>query len=488
MEDRLEMTTLNELNIDLIKTKPKSYWIKNKIIPIDGKWLCSNDVEISRNFIHFNFNSSFALVDKVSKGELTEVVESAFKEENSDSVLQEIFKERNLIESNDEDNVSGAVIRLANNLIAKAIEEQATDIHFEPEENQMRVRLRIDGILTNLQDLPNWVMAPIISRIKIMGNLDISEKRLPQDGRIQWKDSLGNVDIRLSSLPTRFGEKLVLRILRSNVKLDSLDDLHLPKAIYEKIQNCFKQPQGILYVTGPTGSGKSSTLFAGLKSLSDPTINITTIEDPIEYHLDGANQVQINEKSGLTFSKSLRSILRQDPDVILVGETRDLETAQISIQAAQTGHLVLTTLHTNDSISAIDRLRDLGIAPYLISSSLLGVIAQRLVRKLCKECSEEFEVDQNYQEQFPQFKMELGQKIFKACGCKTCHQSGYEGRIALFEFLELNDELKSKIHNEEELAAIKLNSSQWYSLNDDGINKINQGLTTPEEVVRVLGI
>ncbi len=414
--------------------------------------------------------------------------DSKGKKSSKDSLLQDL-DESELNFDDDNSNIdeikkhsqSQPVINLANNLINQAIEQGATDIHIEPLETEVIVRFRKDGMLRKSLELPSWVRAALVSRLKILADLDISEKRLPQDGRIKWNYHGEEIDMRVSSLPTKFGEKMVLRILKYMETLQQLDNLGMSNHVLERLKFYFTRPQGMVFVTGPTGSGKSSTLFAGLQHVINKEINITTIEDPIEYHLKGANQVQVNEKAGLTFSSVLRSLLRQDPDVILLGEIRDPETASIAVQAAQTGHLVLSTLHTNDSISAITRLVDLNVAPFLISSSVLCILAQRLVRKLCPHCFKMEETSEYLKTVIPELKDEVP----VAVGCDRCEHTGYNGRLAVFELLEVNQEIKDVIaENASEAEVRKLSS--YDSMIIDGISKLEKKLTSVTEIERVL--
>lgn len=376
---------------------------------------------------------------------------------------------------------SEPVIRLVESVVNEALKSQVTDVHFEPEDDQIKVRFRKDGMLVLHQELPGWVREAVIGRLKIMANLDISEKRIPHDGRITWPWRGGDVDVRVSTLPTRFGEKVVLRLLRQLVAIKQLDQLNMPVAILERMAYYFERPQGMVFVTGPTGSGKSSTLYAGLQQILHKHINITTIEDPIEYDLPGANQVQINEKAGLGFSGALRSILRQDPDVILVGEIRDSETARIAVQAAQTGHLVLSTLHTNDSFSAVTRLKDLGVEPFLIGNAVLGILAQRLVRRVCPACMCWEAPTAQQLRLLPR----LPDRVPQAKGCPACAGLGYQGRVAVFELLPITREVRQCILDSGTEAELR-RLAGVAPLMDDGLAKMQQGLTTPDELLRVL--
>lgn len=378
---------------------------------------------------------------------------------------------------------SEPIVKLVNEIVDQGISEGATDIHIEPKEDVLKIRFRKDGLLRSSITLPKWVQAPLVSRIKILAELDIAEKRLPQDGRIKWMLRGESIDMRISTLPTRLGEKVVMRVLKHSIYISTLDSLGMPDDIFKHLKSIVHKPQGMFFVTGPTGSGKTSTLYAALREILHKDINICTIEDPIEYRLDGANQVQVNEKAGLTFAGALRSLLRQDPDVIFVGEIRDEETAHIAVQAAQTGHLVLSTLHTNDSASAVTRLLDLKIKPFLISSAVLGVLAQRLVRRVCQECIE-------WKPPTEEFKLlirDLPDLVPVPLGCKHCQNTGYSGRVGLFELLVITPALREAIstgQNEQRLREI----GALMPLYRNGLNKIKQGLTTPEELLRVAQI
>lgn len=402
-------------------------------------------------------------------------------QDDQDDLLAGLSEDALRAQSGDSSWEAKPVIRLVEGVINEALRQQATDIHIEPEEDSLKVRFRKDGMLRLHMSLPGWVKSAVVGRLKVMGSLDIAEKRLPLDGRIGWEWRSGEVDIRVSTLPTRFGEKVVLRLLRQVATLQSLDNLGLPPVMKERLEYFFSRPQGMVFVTGPTGSGKSSTLFAGLQHILGKDINITTIEDPIEYDLPGANQVQINDKAGLTFASALRSILRQDPDVILVGEIRDSETARIAVQAAQTGHLVLSTLHTNDSISAVTRLKDLGIEPFLIGNAVLCIMAQRLVRRLCKHCMQWKEPSPEQLRILPSLPAQVPHPV----GCAQCANTGYRGRLAVFEMLTVSAEVKDMILSGVSEGEFR-RKVQIEPLLADGMDKMNQGITSPEEVIRVL--
>lgn len=387
-----------------------------------------------------------------------------------------------------EDASDAPIIRLVNHIISQSIKGRASDIHIEPYQNSFKVRYRVDGILYDLLTPPKWIQASLISRLKVMAKLDIAEKRLPQDGRIDIKIGDQEVDIRVSTIPTSFGERVVLRLLNKSGILFKLPDLGLTGEKFDRFKQIVKSPNGIILVTGPTGSGKTTTLYAVLSSINSPDINIITIEDPVEYKLTGISQIQVNPKIDLTFAKGLRSIVRQDPDVILVGEIRDKDTAEIAVQSALTGHLVFSTLHTNDSASAITRLVDIGVEPFLISSSVVAVVAQRLIRKLCNECKTAYQPELSALESIGVLPEHSdNNSFFKANGCEYCLHTGYRGRIGIFEILVIDDYLKSLILKTYDSNHIKQEAvkKQMTTLRQDGISKVFEGITTIEEVVRV---
>ena len=379
------------------------------------------------------------------------------------------------------------VVRLVNLVLLQAIKDKASDIHFEPFETEFKMRYRIDGILYEMIPPPLHLALPIISRVKVMANLDIAERRLPQDGRIELTVHNSQVDLRVSVLPTMFGESVVLRVLdRSNVQL-SLDKIGLRDDELQKIRRLIKKPNGIIVVTGPTGCGKTTTLYAALNELNDPTTKILTAEDPVEYDIDGLIQSQVNTDQGLTFARLLRSFLRQDPDIILVGEIRDLETAQIAVQASLTGHLVFSTLHTNDAPSAILRLLDLGIESFLLTATIEAVIAQRLVRRICLKCKEEYipTEEQLMELQLTRATVE-GRTFFRGRGCEGCNHTGYRGRMAIFEIMPMTDNLRDTVVSRISTTVIRAEARKegMRSLRDSGLMAIYEGQTTIDEVVR----
>ncbi|MEM9838286.1 MAG: type II secretion system ATPase GspE [Pseudomonadota bacterium] len=376
------------------------------------------------------------------------------------------------------------VIRLINALIAEAVKTRASDIHVEPYEGALSIRLRIDGVLREVLSLPPKMTPVLTSRVKVMARLDIAEKRVPQDGRISLAMGGRLVDVRVSTLPSRFGERLVMRLLdKEQAQLD-LDALGMPEAIRERFKHVLRKPNGVILVTGPTGSGKTTTLYAALTLINDPGVNILTVEDPVEYALDGVGQTQVNAKVGMTFATGLRAILRQDPDIVMVGEIRDVETAQIAVQASLTGHLVLSTVHTNSAIGAVTRLRDMGVEPFLLSPTIAGVLAQRLVRRLCPSCKEEYEPDAAEREMLGAPR---GTKIYRPKGCPACNHTGYEGRIGLYELVVVNENLRKLIHDDAGEQELKREAFKDVpTLAQSGYEHVLAGRTSLAEVLKVV--
>jgi general secretion pathway protein E len=396
----------------------------------------------------------------------------------------------------DEENVDhlrdmaseGPVIRLVNLIITRAIELRASDIHFEPFEEQFRVRYRIDGVLHDVESPPKRLQAAIVSRVKIMAKMNIAERRLPQDGRIMLRVKGKEIDFRVSSIPTIHGESIVLRILdKSNIVLD-IEKLGFPEDTMEGFRELIQKPHGIILVTGPTGSGKTTTLYCALGKINSPEKKIITVEDPVEYQLRGINQIQVKPSIGLTFANALRSIVRQDPDVILIGEIRDAETAEIAIHSALTGHLVLSTLHTNDAPSAVTRLIDMGMEDYLLSSTIIGILAQRLVRVACPDCREPYSPNPMI---LKEMKLDSGDlknpNIIEVRGCESCSHTGYWGRLGIFEFLKVTDDIQRLILGKKDSNIIKeaARKDGMRTLREDGWLKVKQGVTTVSEVLRV---
>jgi type IV pilus assembly protein PilB len=373
-----------------------------------------------------------------------------------------------------------------NFLIFDAIKQGASDIHIEPKEKTLKVRYRIDGILFEAMNPPHNMHAAIVSRMKIMANLDISERRLPQDGRIRTIVHGRKVDLRMSTLPTGFGEKVVVRILDNRSINVPLEDLGFSENSMTIWKSQIDQPHGILLVTGPTGSGKTTTLYSSLRCMDGNQLNISTVEDPIEYNLPAANQVQVHEKIGMTFSAALRSLLRQDPDVVMLGEIRDAETARIAVQAALTGHLVLSTLHTNDAPASITRLINIGVEPYLISAAVNAILAQRLVRKICVQCREEYTPTDEMQE-FLTLQGFTSEKVYRGKGCDRCRKTGYAGRLGIYEMLVMDDHLRDMVTRNPDVNQLRklCRERGLVSLREDGFEKVMKGQTTVDEILRV---
>lgn len=380
------------------------------------------------------------------------------------------------------------IIKLVNNILFQAVKKNASDIHIEPFEKELRVRYRIDGILQTIMTPPKRVQGSLVSRIKIMAHLDIAEKRIPQDGRIAIKVADKPIDIRVSILPVTFGERVVMRLLDKTRTFAKLSDMGFSERDYKVLENSIKRPNGIIYITGPTGSGKTSTLYSILNELNKPEVNIITVEDPVEYQLKGLGQVPVREKVGLTFAAALRSILRQDPDIIMIGETRDQETAQIAVQSALTGHLVLSTLHTNSSPAAITRLIDMGVEPFLIASSVVMVVAQRLVRKLCPDCKKAYKPNSELLTRIGLTQEEANKITFyEPIGCDECSQSGYRGRLPVFEMMEMTPGIAKLTMEKAETGLIREQAMKdgMSLLIKDGLRRIKEGLTTIDEVLAV---
>ena len=415
---------------------------------------------------------------RTSTSELVEGLEQV----NLDSLMEALPRIEDLLETENE----APIIRLINGLFSEALKLHASDIHIETFEQMLLVRFRVDGVLMEVLRPPRKLAPMLVSRIKVMAQLDIAEKRQPQDGRITVRTAGREVDIRVSTLPSIYGERVVMRLLDKTADLMQLNELGMPDKVLTRYRELLAQPNGILLITGPTGSGKTTTLYASLNHLNDATRNILTVEDPVEYAIAGIGQTSVNLKAGMTFAKGLRAILRQDPDVVMLGEIRDLETASIAVQASLTGHLVLSTLHTNSALGAIARLRDMGVEPFLLASSLKGVMAQRLVRRLCPECSEPRSLRDSERALLGASGAHLTQ-VHQAKGCPACQHSGYRGRVGLYEFVPVDAELAEQIHDgvaESKIAAQVF--SQWPDLLSAGVERLQRGETTLEDLLRVI--
>jgi type IV pilus assembly protein PilB len=423
-------------------------------------------------------------------GDESEGVDDILKELGADT---DIAKEASEAAATEDANIMGdlanevPIVRFVNLVLFQAIQDRASDIHFEPFEDEFKIRYRVDGALYEMSPPPKHLALPVISRLKVMSNLNISERRLPQDGRISMPIGNKQIDLRVSTLPTQFGESVVLRVLdRSAVNLD-IESLGLPKYVFDYINEAILQPNGIFVVTGPTGSGKTTTLYSCLRKVNTIDSKLLTAEDPVEFDIEGIMQVAVNEAVGMTFMKALRSFLRQDPDIIMLGEMRDLETSQIAIQASLTGHLVLSTLHTNDAPGAVTRLVDMGVEPFLISSSLMAVLAQRLVRTICKKCRTPFEPTENQLSLLNLSPHDIGDKVFYyGRGCQACNDTGYRGRKGIFELLVITDPIRNLINERAPSVVLRQKAVElgMVTLREDGLRSIFDGATTIEEIVK----
>ena len=425
-----------------------------------------------RKFIEVNYST-----EQVNKAA------EELRKESKESIVQQ-QQSQNIEEMDDVKNAP--VVKMIDKLFKNAIEMRTSDIHIEPFENEIRIRYRIDGKLQTVNVLGRESLGPLVTRIKILGNMNIAERRIPQDGRIITKVGETDVDLRVSILPVVNGEKIVIRILsRDNYKLGK-EKLGIADENLKKIDRMVRSPFGIVLVTGPTGSGKSTTLYTELSEINSDDVNIITVEDPVEYTLEGINQVNVNSKAGMTFASALRSILRQDPDVIMIGEIRDNETAEIAIKAAITGHLVMSTLHTNDAASSVTRLIDMGVEPFLASTSLTGIIAQRLVRRICPYCKEKYEAS-SYEKKILRQPEDKPLKIYKGKGCGRCHNSGYYGRVGLYEVMEMDRELKDAINRTKDPNVLKdiARKNGMTTLEEECIKHVLDGLTTVKELATI---
>ncbi len=432
-------------------------------------------VEISER----EFQQQLTKIYQSGDGAAQRAVDDIGADSDLSSLADELPQNSDLLSGEDD----APVIRLINAVLSQAVREKASDVHLEPFEDRVAVRFRIDGVLTEVLSPKPEVAPVLVSRIKVMARLDIAEKRLPQDGRITVKLAGHGVDIRVSTIPSAHGERVVMRLLDQAAGQLSLDQIAMPDEVLGRFKRALKRPHGIILVTGPTGSGKTTTLYAGLSQINDRSRNILTIEDPIEYLLPGIGQTQVNAKVDMTFARGLRAILRQDPDVVMVGEIRDGETASIAVQASLTGHLVLSTLHTNTAIGAITRLQDMGVEAFLLSSSIEVVMAQRLVRTLCQECKKPYEPIPSEVERF---NLPPDATMFQPGGCDKCNHSGYRGRSGIYELIEIDDTLRQMIHESAgEQAMLKHARKNSLSIDQHGLNRVLSGHTSLEEVLRV---
>jgi type IV pilus assembly protein PilB len=418
-----------------------------------------------------------------------EIIKTINKYYELDNTMQEFMGEVSTLDKEQEASIiedDSPIVKLVNQLLLNGVQQKASDIHIDPQETKLVVRYRIDGILKTERTLPKHMQSAMTARIKILSNLNITEYRVPQDGRIKVTLENNPIDLRVSTLPTVYGEKVVMRILDLGNSFNNLEKMNFHPTNLKRFISLIGQPTGIVLITGPTGSGKSSTLYAALNRLNSDEVNIITVEDPVEYQLEGINQVQVNTQIGMTFAKGLRAILRQDPNIVMVGEIRDTETAEIAVRASLTGHLVISTVHTNDSISTITRLSDMGIEPFLVASSLAGVVSQRLIRRVCQDCQTVQEPTQRELDIFKRKGLDITQ-IVRGKGCGTCNMTGYKGRIAIHEILVIDEDIRRMIMNNRPMSEIKEFAIQKETifLIDDGLLKVKQGLTTTEEVLKV---
>ena len=426
-----------------------------------------------------------------TEGKITRCLDHYYRMDESISQLIQDVAARDDGKKDAADISEAPMIKLANLIIQQAVRDGASDVHIEPGEKEISVRYRIDGVLQEIKKLPKSLHEAIASRFKVWGEIDIAKKRTAQDGRFFINADSKEIEVRLSTFPTIYGENLVMRILDPTATILELKSLGLPSAIFDSYMKLLKLPEGMILVTGPTGSGKTTTLYASLGTISDPSLNIITIEDPVEYRLRQIRQTQVNPQAGVTFASGLRAILRQDPDVIMVGEIRDMETAQMAARAALTGHLVFSTLHTNDAPGAVTRLVDIGVEPFLISSGVAGVLAQRLARTICSACKEPFVPPAEILEQFGIAEKAKGRKFYRGRGCQACRFSGYRGRIGIYELLLISDTIRELINEKRSATEIRkaaLKSGDLRTLFRDGLEKAAKGITTFEEVSRIVQV
>jgi general secretion pathway protein E len=499
----ISLITPDEIPSDLITPVPINFSKRNELIPLhreDGFVLVAMADPVNHHalddlrLIYDHpvkpiIASSTQILDAINncynrQTDQDQAVMSDLDEEGMEMMDQDLEEVQDLLDSDDE----APIIRLVNQLLFRAVKQGASDIHIEPFERELIVRFRIDGVLYDIMHPPKKAQNGILSRIKIMASLNIAEKRLPQDGRIRLKLAGKDIDIRVSTLPTSFGESVVMRLLDRSKVLRNLDDIGLEGQNLKDIRELISKSHGIVLVTGPTGSGKTTTLYSALAEINSPELKIITVEDPVEYQLPGINQTQVNSKIDMTFANGLRAILRQDPDVVMIGEIRDRETAEIAIQASLTGHLVLSTLHTNDSASSATRLIDMGIEPFLVASSLIGIVAQRLIRTLCQHCAESYEPTDFELEQLELTQESIqDKKIYKAVGCANCTDTGYSGRTAIHEILMVDDDMRSMITKNLDAMTLKRHGMKngLVTLRETAIKLMFTGKTSVDEVLSI---
>lgn len=497
--DFVDLTSLN-IPVELAKYVPKSIAIKHNVVPVkldkNGLYVAMTDPLNFFAIEEIKSASRKTVVPMIAtRAAMTHAINTLYGNVGAARAIEEMKREAGgateilpkQAELQDESSSAAPTIRFVNSVIERAITERASDIHLEPQEEEMVVRMRIDGMLRKMLTVPANLQAPVISRLKIMGNMNIAERKVPQDGRANVTLKGRSTDLRISSLPTVHGEKIVIRLLDKAAAISDTDALGLEGEDLKKYEALLQNSSGVILIVGPTGSGKSTTMSAMVRRLSREEVNVVTLEDPVEYNIPGVNQCQINEKQGMTFASGLRAILRQDPDIISVGEIRDGETGDIAMRAAITGHLVLSTLHTNDAVSSIDRLSDIGIEPYLISSALKGVVSQRLVRCVCPECRRAYRPDAQ-ELSFFGFPEDEEVEFYRGEGCPSCFHTGYRGRRAVFEILVINREMQRLITERapREMLAEAAGRTDFTTMKENCRRMVLEGITTAEEAFRVV--
>lgn len=494
-EARESQTTTNlfdlEINSEILSLIPRSFAKKHSVFPLEKK---GNRLTVAMaNPGDYSAINEMRLItgllirpQKASNADIQQLIVRDYPSEISLDGLNALVSETINTETDSKIDDS-PIVKLINTLLQDAVDRGASDIHFDPQEKSLIVRLRVDGELRTHENLPKSIQTGVISRLKIISSLDITETRVPQDGRAMIRNGSNVVDLRVSVLPVIHGEKVVIRVLDRSSGIRRLDEFRFEPSVLKTFKSILHKPHGIILVTGPTGSGKSSSLYAALQELNTPEINIITVEDPVEFQLQGVNQVAVNSNVGLTFSAGLRSILRQDPNVVMVGEIRDGETAEIAIRASMTGHLVLSTLHTNDSVSTINRLVDMGVEPFLVANALEGILAQRLVRTLCSSCKKMGPASDKEKQLLDQYGIKVTD-LAKPVGCPKCSNTGYKGRMAVQELLTIDSKLRrmitNKATNDQLMDYVQTRKMRF--LLDDGLDKVQQGFSTIEEVLKVV--
>lgn len=480
-------------DIKLINLVPKDFAKRNSLVPLkkdgDKLYVAMSDPMDYFAIDDLRLTTGFQIETVIAtKDDIQRAINRYYDVDDSIN-LEDFAGQHTTLKEGENEQITdedAPIVKLVNQLLLVAVQQRASDIHIDPHEDKVLVRYRVDGVLKTERTLAKSMQNILTARIKIMSKLDITESRVPQDGRIKRTIDFHPVDLRISTLPTIYGEKIVMRILDLGNALTDINKLGFNKLNFQRFIELIERPNGIVLITGPTGSGKSSTLYAALNRLNSEDTNIITVEDPVEYQLEGINQVQVNSNVGMTFARGIRAILRQDPNIIMVGEIRDQETAEIAIRSSLTGHLVLSTLHTNDAISTITRLVDMGIEPFLVASSLSGVVSQRLVRRICRDCIETVEPSKSERDLFRKRGIQIN-KVYRGKGCGRCNMTGYKGRIAVHELLVIDEQIRRMIMDHEPISKIREQAirNKMIFLIDDGLLKVKQGLTTTAEILRI---